>query len=319
MRVWHALRRLRAQGVLGLNARNADYLLPGNARRLYPLVDDKLRTKRLAEAAGIAVPPLYATIGTPHAAKMIHATLAAWPDFVIKPAHGSGGDGVLVITARTKAGYHLIDDTLLTPEALEFHIHNILGGIFSLGGQPDKALVEYRVRPDPLLADITFRGVPDIRIIVYRGTPVMAMLRLPTRHSGGRANLHQGAVGVGIDLANGRLLHGVWRDARVEEHPDTGHPLNALTIPRWHLLLELGARAFELTGLSYQGVDIVLDQDLGPLILELNARPGLTIQVANQAGLKERLRLIDTHRAYLAAATPPARARFAQEQFGIAQ
>ena len=37
------------------------------------------------------------------------------------------------------------------------------------------------------------------------------------------------------------------------------------------------------------GCDIVIDKNLGPLILELNARPGLSIQLANNRGLLPRL------------------------------
>ncbi len=58
-------------------------------------------------------------------------------------------------------------------------------------------------------------------------------------------------------------------------------------------LLALSSRCYELTGLVYQGVDIVLDKDKGPMILELNARPGLNIQLANQSGLLHRLKLIE--------------------------
>ena len=38
-------RNLREQGVLGLNQRNADFVLKYNRRKFYPLVDDKLQTK----------------------------------------------------------------------------------------------------------------------------------------------------------------------------------------------------------------------------------------------------------------------------------
>ena len=59
--------------------------------------------------------------------------------------------------------------------------------------------------------------------------------------------------------------------------------------------MNLAARSYELTGLGYQGVDLVLDKDKGPLILELNARPGLNIQIANRAGLLTRLQLVEQH------------------------
>lgn len=68
-----------------------------------------------------------------------------------------------------------------------------------------------------------------------------------------------------------------------------------MEIPKWDTLLEIAARCYELIGLGYIGVDIVLDKDKGPLILELNARPGLSIQIANRSGLLPRLKLVEQH------------------------
>ena len=158
-------------------------------------------------------------------------------------------------------------------------------------------------------------GVPDVRIIVFHGVPVMSMVRLPTRLSGGRANLHQGAIGAGIDMATGATLTAVWRNEVVEEHPDTGNTVSDVQIPKWRDLLELAARCFELTGLGYQGVDIVLDRVKGPMILELNARPGLAIQIANRAGLLPRLRLVERCRKDLQRVQD--RVEFAQKHFAV--
>ena len=47
--------------------------------------------------------------------------------------------------------------------------------------------------------------------------------------------------------------------------------------------------------MGYLGVDIVIDATAGPLMLELNARPGLNIQIANQEGLVHRLRSVEAH------------------------
>ena len=63
----------------------------------------------------------------------------------------------------------------------------------------------------------------------------------------------------------------------------------------------------------YQGVDIVIDKDLGPLILELNARPGLNIQIANQTGIRTRLELINENISYLK--TKEEKINFAKEHF----
>lgn len=299
--------------MLGLNGRNANYTLVYNPRRLYPLVDDKLLTKELAIRAGIAVPKLYGVVRIEHQIAELTDFLKAYRDFVVKPAQGSGGDGILVITSRTKGLYRKANGTLMDPAELQHHVSNILSGMFSLGGHSDKALIEYRVRFDPVFEAISHQGVPDVRILVFCGVPVMSMVRLPTRMSDGKANLHQGAIGAGIDIATGRSLTAVWRNDIVEEHPDTGNPVTDVQIPQWPRLLELAARCHELTGLGYIGVDLVLDQELGPLILELNARPGLNIQIANRSGLLKRLRLVEAHRARLP--DPASRIDFARENF----
>lgn len=306
---------LRQQGILGMNRRNADFIHRYNASRHYPLVDDKLRTKRLAEAAGIAVPELYGEIEIEHDIAKLPEIVRNREDFVIKPAKGSGGNGIVVITGRVHGRYQRSNGQLMTEDDLEHHISNILNGAYSLGGQDDHALIEYRVKHDPLFEHVSFRGVPDIRTIVLRGIPVAAMVRLPTRASDGRANLHQGAVGAGIDMASGRTLNAVCRNQIVTQHPDTGADLAGLQIPRWDRLLELAAKCYELVGLGYLGVDVVLDRDLGPLVLELNARPGLAIQIANGTGLNNRLYKVDQLKTIPASAAE--RARLAQSWFGV--
>lgn len=307
---------LRARGVLGINERNAEYTLPYNPRNCYPLVDDKVLTKELAQKAGIAVPPLYGVIEIQRQVRALPALLKDHEDFVVKPARGSQGDGIVVVTGRTHDLYRTADGSLLDGGHLAFHVSNILSGIYSLGGQTDKALIEYRIKFDPVFEAITYRGVPDIRIIVFLGVPVMAMVRLPTRLSGGKANLHQGAIGTGVDMATGRTLTAVWGNGIVSEHPDTANPVSGVQIPNWDTLLDLGARSYELTGLGYQGIDIVLDRDRGPLILELNARPGLAIQIANRTGLKSRLAAVEAAHARLT--TVAERVAFARERFAHA-
>lgn len=305
--------RLEANGVVGINRRNAEFMLPYNDRRNYPLVDDKLLTKRLAEKNGIAVPKLYAVVEFPGQVRDLYDQLAPYDDFVVKPARGSGGDGIVVIVGRTHEFLRTAGGIPMSRADLEFHVNNLLSGTFSLGGLPDKALVEYRVKFDPVFEKIAYQGVPDVRIIVFLGVPVMAMVRLPTRQSGGKANLHQGAIGAGIDIATGRTLTAVWKSRIVTEHPDTGNPVMGLQIPHWDALLMLGARSLEMTGLGYQGIDIVLDRDLGPLILELNARPGLAIQIANGTGIGKRLEKV---RAEAASISDPAeRVAFAKANF----
>ena len=289
-------RTLRKNGVLGLNERNANVIQIMNPRKFYPLVDDKLRTKQLALKAGIAVPELYGVMASQHDVRRLSGIVEERRDFVIKPAHGTGGDGILVVAGRNSRReglYQLVDGNYISDADIRHHVSNIIGGQYSFVGSRDRALIEYRVETDPVFAAAAFQGVPDIRVLVFQGYPVMAMVRLPTRRSRGKANLHQGAVGAGVDLAHGRTLSGVLDNDIVHEHPDTGEPISGILIPQWGYILTLAARCYELTGLGYLGVDVVLDRTLGPLILELNARPGLNIQIANKVGLITRLELID--------------------------
>ena len=292
-------KKLSEAGVLGLNRRNAGYTLWHNPRHLFPLVDDKLTTKTLAQQAGMAVPPLYGVIEIQHQVRELATLLAPYEDFVIKPAQGSGGDGIVVIMGRHHGRYRKANGQLMTQEDLDHHVSNALSGLYSLGGHPDKVLIEHRVLFDPVFEAISYQGVPDIRIIVFFGVPVMAMVRLPTRMSDGKANLHQGAIGAGIDLGTGRTLSGVWQNEIVTEHPDTECSITGVQVPEWEKILDLASRSYELTGLGYQGVDLVLDKEKGPLILELNARPGLNIQIANRAGLLTRLQLVEQHASTL--------------------
>ena len=145
-----------------------------------------------------------------------------------------------------------------------------------------------------MFSHISYEGVPDIRLIVFKGYPVMGMLRLATRRSDGKANLHQGAVGVGLDIATGSGIAAVQFNLPATRHPDTDYPLSDIRIPHWRQLLTLAARCHDVTRLGYLGADIVLDAHRGPLLLELNARPGLSIQIANDRGLLPRLRHVES-------------------------
>lgn len=281
-------KKLKANGVLSINERNASYVLTYNQRKLFPTVDDKLKTKQLAMKAGIAVPKLYTVIENEHQAREIHDLLKTYDDFVIKPAHGAGGDGIIVITGRVKDRYRKASGQLISKEELSYHVSCALSGAYSLGGHPDQVLVEHRVVKDKVFEAVSYEGVPDLRVIVLLGFPVMAMARLPTRQSDGKANLHQGAIGVGIDLGSGLTLGGVHFNEAIDVHPDTLNTISGITVPYWHDILMLAATTYDLTGLGYLGVDIVLDETEGPLMLELNARPGLNIQIANRSGLCHR-------------------------------
>jgi len=288
-------RELRALGVLGINRRNAEFILPGNPRSHYPRVDDKLLTKQLCEPHGIPVPHTYAVIERHGDLRRFHQLVAAHPEFVIKPCKGAEGRGIVVITAHDEATFTSTDGRTWTLPDLRYHLETILAGLYSLGGQPDRVLVEQRIIRHPVFERIAVGGTPDIRVILYRNVPVMAMVRLPTRASRGRANLHQGAVAAGVDLQSGETFGGVCQNRAVAVHPDTQAPIAGVVVPHWTELLAAATKLAGVLELAYLGVDFVLDAERGPVVLEANARPGLAIQIANRAGLLPRLLSVAEH------------------------
>ena len=286
-------RWLHEFGILGINRRNAEYIMRFNPRSSFPLVDDKFQTKRLAEAYQIPTPPLYHVIEYHGDIAGLEKVLSGYQDFVVKPTRGAGGSGIVLITGRQASNFVKPSGELISWTDLTYHIFDILSGIYSLEGLEDRALIEAFIHPDPVFAAVTYYGVPDIRIIVYRGVPVMGMVRLPTQESDGKANLHRGAIGVGVNIKDGATTTAVHHSLVITHHPDTGHPLSDIQVPYWKEMLHIAARTLDMTGLGYLGVDMVIDRERGPLLLELNARPGLQIQVANQKGLLKHLDLID--------------------------
>ncbi|MDA0999183.1 MAG: alpha-L-glutamate ligase-like protein [bacterium] len=291
--LFQAARELRAAGVLGMNRRNADYIMAYNPRSSFPLVDDKVMTDYVATTHGVPMPPILKVIEHNSEIEGFETTLGATREFAIKPARGAGGSGIVLVRDWNEAGFiKPSGDTIPRKEAYH-HISNILSGIFSLAGQPDRAIIQSLVHPDPVFEAVSYRGVPDIRIVVYRGVPAMAMTRLPTRASDGKANLHRGAIGAGISISAGVTRNAVCRGEVVAEHPDTGNPVSGVKVPYWPEMLLAAARSFDMTGMGYLGVDQVIDRDRGPVMLELNARPGLAIQVANRIGLWGRLQQVE--------------------------
>jgi len=282
--------------ILGMNARNLTYIRPHNLKKAKRLADDKIRSKRMLKKVGVPVPHLISQISSRRTLENFDWTILP-PSFVIKPNKGLGGEGIIVIYGRKKG----MDDVWIksngktvTLEELKTHIGHILDGEYSLTNTPDIAFFEKRLKLSKTFRPYAYKGIPDIRIIIYNKVPVMAMLRLPTKESGGKANLQQGGIGVGIDMARGTTTTAVQGKSKLIEYvPETRLLLSGIKIPYWDEILLLAIKAQTASGLGFLGADIAIDRDDGPVVLELNARPGLSIQVANMAGLKRRLERVE--------------------------
>ena len=82
------------------------------------------------------MPKLYGVIEIERQIRNLPELLRPYQDFVIKPAQGSGGDGIVVISGRRKERYRKISGQLIGQEALDHHVSNILSGLYSFGRTP---------------------------------------------------------------------------------------------------------------------------------------------------------------------------------------
>lgn len=279
--------------ILGINARSAEYLRL-NTKIARKRADDKLLTKKILKKKKIPHPELLGVLSN-HRKVSDFNWEKLTGGFVIKPVKGFGGQGIMLVKKSVKeAGkFVLPDGRKVTPEELKLHALDIVEGRFSHNNLPDKAMIEERIKIHPKFKKMAVGGAPDIRVIVFNRVPVMAMLRLPTEESGGKANLHQGALGLGIDMATGITTHGVYKNEALKYFPDTNKKVNGITIPHWDKILRMAIQTQMASKLAYLSVDMLIDADKGPVVLELNDQPGLSIQLANMQGLKKRLERVE--------------------------
>ena len=287
--------------ILGLNRRNQEYVRQYNPPSAKAIADNKILTKRILKKEFIQTPEVYKLIRTKKQLQFLD-----WESlprsFVIKPNKGTSGNGIIVFYGKKKGQDAWIrpNGSIMSKRDIILHIENILEGRFSMGSKNDIAIIEERVKTDSLLKQYSYKGVPDIRIICFNQVPIMGMLRLPTKRSNGTANLHSGAICTGIDMESGITTYSMHMHASafrsdtyklVESTLDLqeNKPLSGIQIPYWNEMLEISLKCQKASNLGYIGVDIAIDAEKGPVVFEINARPGLGIQVANQAGLKWRL------------------------------
>ncbi|MFA7685410.1 MAG: tyrosine/phenylalanine carboxypeptidase domain-containing protein [Candidatus Gracilibacteria bacterium] len=300
-----------SKGLLGINARNLLYIRPYNLKKAIKLADDKIKTKQFLSARGVPVPRLYSAIKEFNEIdKFDYNSLPT--SFVIKPNHGFGGEGIIPIINRRDNYWITSGGKKITLENIKDHIRDIIDGRFAIANSKDCAFFEQYIISDERVGKYSYEGLPDIRIVVHNLIPVMAMLRLPTKESGGKANLHQGAVAVGIDIGRGEATYASYKNKIIDELPNGLGKIRGLKIPFWDDILLIASKIQLLTNLGYLAVDICIDKHLGPVLLEINARAGLSVQVANLAPLRKRLERIQG----LKVSSPIKGVRIAKDIFG---
>jgi alpha-L-glutamate ligase-like protein len=283
---------IKPSHILGMNARYYYTLLNSYAAKKYGF--SKLKTKELLMANKISTAQVYHVLSNLDETNSLNWETVPVP-FVIKPANGSAGKGILVITKKLGTSlWENSDGERVTLDDIKLHISNILDGEFSTWGKVHQTIIEEMIPVHPKLARYTYKGTPDIRVIVFNSVPVMAMMRLPTKASHGRANLDRGALGLGIDIATGITTYGVsGKSQRITHLPDSKKKVNGILVPFWNRVLETAVEAANAAGYIYMGADLFIHPEKGPMIVELNGFPGLSIQLANRTGLKRRLERVE--------------------------
>lgn len=285
---------MKIDSILGLNARSKIFSYRYNTTRGKRIASSKILTTRALKKADIPTPEIFVKFKAPK--DVLDFDWSTLPKaFALKPSKGLGGEGIIVVKKRGQKERTWITTQrkVVSEEDLKLHVLDILEGAYSLANAPDVAFIQEYVGRHKAFRKYAYRGTPDIRVIVFNKVPIMAMLRLPTKESGGRANLHQGAIAVGIDITTGITTRAYWHGKYIKYKPNTNKKLNGIKIPFWTKILELAVKCQDVSELGYLGADIVLHPDKGPQVLELNYQPGLEIQLANASGLRKRLERVD--------------------------
>jgi len=277
------------RGVMGINARNRDYVADQNSAEGLRTAANKLQTKKILRQAGIAVPATLARFSSFSDLKNFNEAVSRLDEFVIKPNAGSQGKGILIIRGRCGENFIGTSGKELSRAFLHNHILEIINGNYSQLDDSDSAYIEPLIHQHSVLEEVAPYGLCDIRVIVSQRKIISAMLRLPTEDSGGKANLHRGAIGGAIDVISGKVVRCQKDNTVMSHHPNSQQQLVGITIPYWQEILAMSLACYRCMPLGYMGVDISLDKEQGPLVLEVNGRPGLEIQNVNQQGLHDLL------------------------------
>lgn len=274
---------------LGMNERNIEYIYKYNERKYYELADDKLISKKILSENNYPIPKTICTVRYFYQLEEIEEKIRDFTEYVMKPAKGMGGGGILVFNGFEDGSWISASGEKFDIPKINHHAAMILSGVYSLDNTNDAVIFEEKIKLHDLFEKITYMGIPDIRIIVFKNQPIMAMLRIPTKKSNGRANLHAGGIGIGIDINTGITHISALNKSAVEINPDTGHKLTGIKLPYWDEIIRMSSKIHDIVPLGYMGIDFVIDKNNGPQILELNVRPGLEIQNVNGISLRTLL------------------------------
>ncbi len=278
--------------LLGQNARNLNYIKGYNTKIAKKLADSKLKTKEFLKINSVAIPETISILENVFdLSESIFEKLT--PPFVVKPNGWFWWKWILIISKISSDwNYITNDEKIFSKTKLLDHFRDILDWFYSLSWNRDKVLIEKKIELDEEIELLWKYWLPDIRIVVFNMVPVMAMLRVPTQLSNGKANIHAWACWVWIDIWTWKLTY-ITSYSKIIKSIPWIWDVRWLRLPWWDKALALAVKAQQITKIWYLWCDIVLDKSKWPLVLELNIRPWLEVQMANLSALKDRLKKVE--------------------------
>ncbi|MBS8121842.1 tyrosine/phenylalanine carboxypeptidase domain-containing protein [Candidatus Vampirococcus lugosii] len=315
-------------GILGINSRNLQYIKKFNPKKVTRLADNKQKTKNFLKERGIPVPQTYGIIS--NRSQLYDFDFAKMPskNFVVKPNKGSKGKGIYIVKyidelknqlknsgenivskknnflksflgfdLKSKFDYHYkTGGEIISDDVLRRYLVDILDGRYSITFGQDKILVEEKLNPGINFRKYCRHGLADIRVIVFNLIPVAAMIRVPTAESGGKANIAQGGVGLGVEVGSGKVKSMYFKkEIFTKSFPGEYADIYNKKVPFWNDILMYSSEIQYFVNLGYLALDWVVTDD-GPKLLEINARAGLEVQSASVLKLRNRLEKIsDIH------------------------
>lgn len=292
--------------ILGINRRNLEYIKKLNPQKNIRLADNKYKTKQFLEQRGIPVPKTYAHIT--ERKQLLDFDFGSLPSdvFVAKPNKWSKWKWIFILKRLPSVSHEsnhwifqqisasiedylyrdLVDypygytyrDTVLSDRVLKKKLVAVLEWNYTLANRPDTILVEEKILPGSGFEQFCEYGLADIRVIVCNLVPVAAMLRVPTAKSWWVANLAQGGMAFGVDIATWQIRT-LATDSKIyyKDFPEEYKHLYKFTIPFWDDILLHSANIQYFVNMGYIWVDWVITAD-GPKLLEVNGKAWLEIQ-----------------------------------------
>jgi len=249
--------------------------------RWHAAADDKLLFQSAMAGAGLAVPPLRATV---HPSRRIPSVPALADEtdvtgFLIDPASypffAKPIDGKYSLGVFRADGYDRASGQIMMHGSGRSAIADCVRTLLE---HPAGYLLQRALEPHPAIAAAGGDRLWSVRLLLLLSSAgpevAQAVAKIPTGANVADNFWRQGNLAAAVNPDTGvieRVVQGTGKDQAVDvDHPDTGVNLRGMAIPDWFVAVGLCARAaVTLPGIRTQSWDVALT-DTGPVLLEVN-------------------------------------------------